>query len=60
MKHYESIETEEGTSLKATVGEQILWIPLDPGNTDYAEYLAYSAWVEAGNDPDEFWVTPSL
>ena len=25
-------------------------IPPDPGNTDYAEYLA---WVEAGNAPDQ-------
>ena len=30
-------------------------IPLDPNNSDYAEYLRYTAWVEAGNDPDEFW-----
>ena len=29
-------------------------IPLDPNNSDYAQYLAYTAWVEAGNDPNEF------
>jgi hypothetical protein len=31
------------------------WIPVDPNNSDYAEYLRYTAWVEAGNGPDEFW-----
>lgn len=25
------------------------------GNSDYAEYLRFTEWVEAGNDPDEFW-----
>jgi hypothetical protein len=60
MKHYESIETEEGTSLKATQGETIFWIPLDPANRDYAEYLAYTAWVEDGKDPNEFWTQSAL
>ena len=31
-------------------------IPVDPANSDYQRYLRYTAWVEAGNDPDEFWV----
>jgi hypothetical protein len=26
----------------------------------YAELDAYLAWVEAGNDPDEFWVSDNL
>jgi hypothetical protein len=30
-------------------------IPLDPNNSDYAEYLRYAAWVEAGNKPEDFW-----
>jgi hypothetical protein len=55
MKVYELIQTDEGSIVKAAVGEKILWIPLDPANSDYAEYLRYTAWVEAGNDPDEFW-----
>jgi hypothetical protein len=52
MKIYEAIEG----GIKATLqdGKEI-WIPLDPANSDYAEYLRYTAWVEAGNDPDEFW-----
>jgi hypothetical protein len=55
MKTYEVIESLDRKIIKATEGETILWIPLDPANTDYAEYLRYTAWVEAGNDPDEFW-----
>ena len=59
MKIYELFETESELgiyqTLKATVGEQELWIPLDPANSDYAEYLRYTEWVEAGNDPNEFW-----
>ena len=60
MKNYEFIETEEGSVVKATEGEKTLWIPLDPANSDYAEYLRYTEWVEAGNDPDEFWTQDAL
>jgi hypothetical protein len=35
-------------------------IPLDPANSDYAEYLRYTEWVEAGNNPDEFWTQTEL
>jgi len=59
MKTFELITIiEDGLDLstvKATEGEKITWIPLDPANSDYAEYLRYTAWVEAGNHPDEFW-----
>jgi hypothetical protein len=55
MRIYEVIETDEGQTIKATEGEKILWIPLDPNNSDYAEYLRFTAWVDEGNDPDEFW-----
>jgi len=55
MKIYKLVTEENSTAVKATEGEKILWIPLDPANSDYAEYLRYTAWVEAGNDPDEFW-----
>jgi hypothetical protein len=56
MKTYELITNEMGGELiKATEGEKQTFIPLDPANSDYAEYLRYTAWVEAGNDPDEFW-----
>jgi hypothetical protein len=38
---YEVIENEFGTTLKATdeTGKEY-WIPADPANSDYAEYLA--------------------
>ena len=60
MKTYELIQSEEGSVVKATEGEKEIWIPLDPNNSDYAEYLRYTAWVEEGNDPDEFWVSNGL
>ena len=55
MRKYEFIDNDEMTVVKATEGEKTLWIPLDPANSDYAEYLRYNEWVEAGNDPNEFW-----
>jgi hypothetical protein len=56
MKTYELIESEEGSVVKATLPNgKILWIPTDPANSDYAEYLRYTEWVEAGNDPEDFW-----
>ena len=60
MRTYELIQDEEGSVVKATEGEKTLWIPLDPANSDYAEYLRYTAWVEAGNDPDEFWSSDAV
>jgi hypothetical protein len=56
MRTYELIQIEEGSVVKATEGEREIWIPLDPANSDYAEYLRFTEWVEAGNAPDEFWV----
>lgn len=56
MKIYELVENEFGSSLKSTNPDgHVWWIPLDPANSDYAEYLRYLAWVEAGNNPDDFW-----
>ena len=60
MKTYELVTSEIGSAIKATEGEKESWIPLDPANSDYAEYLRYTAWVEAGNDPDEFWSQEEL
>jgi hypothetical protein len=59
MKTYELIQSEEGSVVKATEGEKETWIPLDPANSDYAEYLRFTEWVEAGNDPNEFWTQNS-
>ena len=55
MKIYELVEIDGDTILKATEGNETLWIPMNPANSDYAEYLRYTEWVEAGNNPDEFW-----
>jgi hypothetical protein len=56
MKTYEIVEKEFSKILKATLpDETIMWIPLDPNNSDYAEYLRYTEWVEAGNKPEDFW-----
>ena len=56
MRTYKLIIDELGGEiLKATEGEKNLWIPLDPRNSHYAEYLRYTAWVEAGNKPEDFW-----
>jgi hypothetical protein len=55
MRTYEVIEDEFGQTVKATEGDKILWIPTDPNNSDYAEYLAYTAWVKAKKKPEDFW-----
>jgi hypothetical protein len=63
MKTYEILTNEitNSTSVKATNLDGTIWvIPIDPANSDYAEYLRYTEWVEAGNDPDEFWVQNGL
>ena len=53
MKTYELINTKNGFSvIKRSDGA---WIPTDPANSDYAEYLRYTAWVEAGKKPEDFW-----
>lgn len=56
MRTYQLITSQLGGQvIKATEGEKILWIPLDSANSDYAEYLAYTAWIKAGNNPEDFW-----
>lgn len=32
-----------------------MWIPCDPGNSDYQKYLA---WLDEGNEPEE-WIPPA-
>jgi hypothetical protein len=62
MKTYKLTSNEFGDYLTRTDADGTVWhIPLDPNNSDYAEYLRYTEWVEAGNKPEDFWAqTPDL
>jgi hypothetical protein len=54
VKTYEVYEAEK--IIKATLEDgREAWIPMVEGNSDYAEYLRYTEWVEAGNKPEDFW-----
>jgi hypothetical protein len=57
MKSYEVIAGEnQPTILRfVTENEEVFFAPATDDNPHYAEYLRYTEWVEAGNDPDEFW-----
>jgi len=56
MKTYKFIEVENEQILKMTDSQGKTWtIPQDPANSDYAEHLRYTEWVEAGNEPEDFW-----
>ena len=56
MKTYEMLTNPLGEeTLKRVEGTTEFYIPLDPANKDYAEYLRYTEWVAAGNDPQDFW-----
>jgi len=56
MNDYELLKVEEKTFIKKTDDAGKVWIvPADPTNSDYAEYLRYTEWVEAGNNPEDFW-----
>jgi len=61
MKKY-NVEIFEGETIVwyETEGRRISFGVTDPANSDYAEYLRYTQWVEAGNDPDEFWSQTGL
>lgn len=61
MFTYEYIETSNSITneiIRNVMRSDGALIPTDPANRDYAEYLAYTAWVEAGNEPEEFWSRP--
>ena len=59
MKNYEVEETEFGTMISYTRGNTRVSFGEWEGNSEYAEYLRYTAWVEAGNAPEDFWTQPS-
>ena len=53
---YEAIDVLGASVIKRINEDKTeTFIPLNPANRDYAEYLRYTEWVEAGNNPDEFW-----
>ena len=56
MFTYTTVEVKESSLIHRSDGA---WIPTDPANSDYAEYLRYTAWVDAGNAPEDFWTQPS-
>jgi hypothetical protein len=55
MYSYELIQIRDEQILKRSDGASI---PFDERNRDYAEYLRYTEWVEAGNKPEDFWENP--
>jgi len=57
MYKYEIVTNDVNEQmLTRTESDHVVWIPMHPANSDYAEYLRYTAWVEAGNNPEDFWV----
>ena len=56
MKNYEIIEGDIQPVLKVTEeGGKVWWVEMNSTSSRYQEYLRYTAWVEAGNNPEEFW-----
>jgi hypothetical protein len=60
--NYELITELDGAKIvkRTDADGKVWWIPLDPNNSDYAEYLRFTAWVEAGNDPKKFWTADTM
>ena len=58
MKTYSIIPDETGVFYIKAIHPNGLevFLPQDQNNRDYAEYLRYTAWVEAGNSPEDFWI----
>lgn len=54
MKTYELFEG----AVKATLANGAeTFIPLDPVNSDYAEYLALQDWLAEGKKEADFWTS---
>ena len=48
----------DGTFLKTTEGGKTWWVS-SQDSPRWKQYLLYTAWVEAGNAPEDFWTQPS-
>jgi len=48
IKMYKQVKSPAGIILDYVIRETGGWIPFDPDNRDYQEYLK---WLEAGNTP---------
>ena len=56
MKSYEKMTNNNVNLIKAVDSNGKVWFfPPSDENKDYIEYLAYTSWIEAGNDGEEFW-----
>ena len=49
MADYIFFKNIPGTANAGVIYKEKMWIPLDPDNTDYQEYLE---WVDLGNTTD--------
>ncbi len=49
MADYKFFKNRAGTDNVGVIYKEKEWIPLNPENLDYQEYLK---WVDAGNTPD--------
>jgi hypothetical protein len=57
-KVIQSFSTGEQEIIKATSFDGLVtWIPLDPANSDYAEYLALQDWLAEGKKEKDFWTS---
>lgn len=59
MKTYDVVNFPEGgQSIKYTLQNGVYgFIPLDPRNGAYQEYLRYQEWVSQGKTPEDFWTS---
>jgi hypothetical protein len=49
MADYKFFKQQIGSANAGVIYKEKVWIPLDPANKDYQEYLE---WVDAGNTAD--------
>ena len=55
MREYEIINQEVGQIIAYEENGVRYSFPAIETNSKYQEYLRYTEWVEAGNNPEDFW-----